>query len=259
MSAHSTIRSGNQMALLLNKIERRLGLSVLPLPDAIAKNTWHTVIEEDTIPTFSRFFPYKITIVIDNTCEKDGYYFIDKDIPEGCKIIGVKDVDWQSYRCDPRYEQYGIGFSNYDFMGYSYGPDDIALTQVSADYTSLFNLGVYPEFEYPNKIKLVSVNNTPISRYRPFPLQVFIEHPANLMTISPTMMETFEKLAQADVATMLYQQLKYYDGAETVYANLDLKLDDLRSWSEKREDIVRELDDAHVSTANEFGSLIMTV
>ena len=70
---------------------------------------------------------------------------------------------------------------------------------------------------------------------------------------------TFEKLAQSDIATMLYQELKYYDGIETVYANLDLKLDDLRSWSEKREDIVRELDDAHVSTANEFGSLIMSV
>ena len=79
------------------------------------------------------------------------------------------------------------------------------------------------------------------------------------MTISPTMMETFEKLAQADIATMLYQQLKYYDGLDTVFANIDLKLDDLRAWSEKRDDIVRELDDAHVSTANEFGSLIMTV
>ena len=135
----------------------------------------------------------------------------------------------------------------------------MAFSQVAADYLSLFNLGIYIEFEYPNKIKLVSVNGSPVSRYRPFPLQVFIEHPANLMTISPTMMETFEKLAQADIATMIYQQLKYYDNIETVYTNLDLKLDDLRSWSEKREDIVRELDEAHVSTANEFGSLIMTV
>lgn len=259
MSAHSTIRSGNQMTLLLNKIERRLGLSVYNLPEAIAKNTWHTVIEEDTIPTFSRYFPHKITVIIDNTCEKDGFYFIDKDIPEGCKILGVKDIDWQSYRYDARYDQCGIGLPNYDYAGYSFGPDDIALTQVSADYTSLFNLGIYPEFEYPNKIKLVSVNSSPISRYRPFPLHVFIEHPANLMTISPTMMETFEKLAMCDVATMIYQQLKYYDNLETVYANLDLKLDDLRTWSEKREDIVRELDEAHVTTANEFGSLIMTV
>jgi hypothetical protein len=44
-----------------------------------------------------------------------------------------------------------------------------------------------------------------------------------------------------------------------VYANLDLKLEDLRSWSEKREDIVKELDDAHVSTANEFSNMIMCI
>ena len=259
MSAHSIIRSGNQMTALLNKIERRLGLSVITLPDKIAKPTWHTVIEEDTIPTFSRYFPYKITVIIDNTCEKDGFFFIDKDLPEGCKILGVKDVDWQSYRCDPRFDRYGINFSTYDFISRDYSIDDVAFSQVAADYRSLFNLGIYPEFEYPNKIRLVSVNGSAVSKYRPFPLQVFIEHPANLMTISPTMMETFEKLAQADIATMLYQQLKYYDGLDTVFANIDLKLDDLRAWSEKRDDIVRELDDAHVSTANEFGSLIMTV
>ena len=95
----------NQMTLLLNKIERRLGLLVLNLPESISKDTWHTIIEEDTIPTFSRYFPYKITTIIDNTCEKDGFFFIDKDVPEGCKILGVKDIDWQAYRVDPRFDQ----------------------------------------------------------------------------------------------------------------------------------------------------------
>ena len=259
MSSNSIIRGGNGMTSLLNKIERRLGLSLLPLPENINKDTWHTIIEEDTLPTFSRYFPYKITVVIDNTCEKDGYYFIDKDLPEGTKILGVKDVDWQAYRCDPRYDRYGINFSTYDFISRDYGIDDVALSQTSADFMSLFNLGIYIEFEYPNKIKLVSVNGSPVSRYRPFPLQVYIQHPANLMTISPTMMETFERLAICDVASFIYNQLKYYDGTDTVYANLDLKLDEIRNWAEKRDDLVRELDEAHVSTSNEFTNLIMTV
>lgn len=257
--SHSIVRPGNQMTQLLDKIERRLGLRTFPLPEKINKSSWHTVIEEDTIPTFSRYFPYKITVVIDNTCEKDGFYFIDKDLPDGTKILGVKDIDWQAYRCDPRYDRYGINFATYDFISKDYCLDDVAFSQMSADFLSLFNLGIYIEFEYPNKIKLVSVNGSPVSRFRPFPLQVYIEHPANLMTISPTMMETFEKLAMCDVATMLYQELKYYDNAETVFANIDLKLDDLRSWSEKREDLVRELDEAHTSTANENQNLIMTV
>lgn len=259
MSTNLMNRSPNQMTLLLNKLERRLGLSVLNLPETLSKDNWHYVIEEDTIPTFSRYFPYKITTIIDNTCEKDGFFFIDKDVPEGCKILGVKDIDWQAYRVDPRFDRYGINFSTYDFISRDYGIDDVAFSQMSADYLSLFNLGIYIEFEYPNKIRLVSVNGSPVSRYRPFPLQIFIEHPSNLMTISPTMMEKFEQLAQADVATFLYQNLKYYDNQDTVYMQLDLKLETLQEWANKRDDIVKELEEAHVSTANEGGSLIMTV
>ena len=252
-------KSPNQMTLLLNKIQRRLGLITLQLPKEIDKDTWHIIIEEDTIPTFSRYFPYKITTIIDNSCAKDGYFFIDKDLPEGCKILGVKDIDWQAYRVDPRFDRYGINFSTYDFIARDYGIDDVAFSQVGADFLSLFNLGIYIEFEYPNKIRLVSVNGSPVSRYRPFPLQVFIEHPSNLMTISPTMMEIFEQLAQADIATYLFQQLKYYDNQDTVYMQLDLKMDTLQEWMNKRDDIVRQLEEAHTTTANEGASLIMTV
>lgn len=259
MAVTSMNRSPNQMTLLLNKIERRLGLLTLNLPESIGKDTWHTIIEEDTIPTFSRYFPHKITVIIDNTCEKDGFFFIDKDLPEGTKILGVKDVDWQVYRCDPRFDRYGINFSTYDFIARDYGIDDVALSQTSADFMSLFNLGIYIDFEYPNKIRLVSVNGSPVSRYRPFPLQIFIEHPSNLMTISPTMMETFEQLAQSDIATYLYQQLKYYSEMDTTFMQLDLKLDTLAEWANKRDDIVKILDENHVSAANENASLMITV
>lgn len=250
-------RPANQMTLLLNKIERRLGLKVLTLPEGLTKDNWAEVIIEDTIPTFSRYFPHKITTIIDNTCEKDGFFFIDKDVPEGCKIIGVKDIDWQAYRCDPRFDRYGINFATFDFISRDYGIDDVAFTQTSADFMSLFNLGIYIVFDPPNKIKLESVNGSPVSRYRPFPLQIFIEHPANLMTISPTMMETFESLAQCDVAIFLYQQLKYFDDFDTTYAQLQLKLDTLQSWADRREDLVNKLDEAHTTTANFEQSMII--
>jgi hypothetical protein len=252
-------RPANQMTLLLNKIERRLGLAVLTLPEQLTKDHWADIIKEDTLTTFSRYFPHKITVIIDNTCEKDGFFFIDRYVPEGCKIIGVKDVDWQAYRCDPRFDRYGINFATYDFISRDYGIDDVAFSQTSADFMSLFNLGIYIEFEPPNKIRLVSVNGSPVSRYRPFPLQIFIEHPANLMTISPTMMETFESLAQADVATFIYEQLKYFDDFDTTYAQLQLKMDDLQSWKERREEIVNKLEEAHTTTANEAQMTILTV
>ena len=112
---------------------------------------------------------------------------------------------------------------------------------------------------YPNKIRLVSVNGSPVSRYRPFPLEIFLEHPINLMTISPTMMEIFEKLAQADVATFLFQSLKYFEGQDTVFMQLDLKMDTIMEWANKRDDIVRELADNYVSTANDGQPLMITV
>ena len=249
---NNTNKSPNQMTKLLNKIERRLGLQVITLPKKINKDTWYTVIEDDTIPEFSRFFPNKIISIIDNKCMKDDFYFIDKDVPEGCTILGCGDIDWQSYRnCDPRFDKYGINFSTYDFISQDYSLDDIALSQVSADFISLFNLGIYPEFLAPNKVKLVSVNNSPVSRYRPFPLIVYIEHNKDLSTISPTMMTTFEKLAMCDVATMLYNNLKYYDGMDTGFGNLDLKLDLLQDYANKREDVIEKLDAEHTSTANE--------
>ena len=73
------------------------------------------------------------------------------------------------------------------------------------------------------------------------------------------MMETFENLAQADVARFLYEGLKYFDGLETVYANLDIKLSDLETEAGKRDDIVEKLDEAHVTAANKNQPLILCV
>ena len=251
---------GNNMTTLLNRIERQLGLSVIPLPDGLKKRDWARIISEDTIPVFSEYFPYQIrTIVQPEQCvSKDGWLFIDNLVPEGTRILGVKDVDWEEYRADPRFSEWGIYVSNIDYMT-SYSLDDYGLAAVGADMLSLFNLGVYIEFQYPNKIRLVSCNGHAINQKRPFPLLIFIEHPNTLHTISPTMMETFTNLAKADVATAIYQVLKYYDELDSTYASVQLKLDTLQDWANRRDDIIRQLDEAHTSTANEYQPAILTV
>jgi len=45
--------------------------------------------------------------------------------------------------------------------------------------------------------------------------------------------------------------LKYYDGLETVYANIDLKMDEWQTQMNRREDIVQQLKDGYVSMAND--------
>ena len=247
----------NRMTKVLNKIERRLGLSMLPLPDKLSKDKWAEIIEEDSIPVFSRYFPYLLHVIIDQNCEKDGYYFIDKDVPEGVEILGVKDIDWDAFRTQTY--GYGINFNNWDFVYGSYDVTDIALSQANQDLTSMYNLGIYIDFIPPNKIRLVSVNNSPVNRFFPFPLQIYVEHYKNLSTISPTMMTIFEDLCTSDVALWLSQCLKYFDNLDAVFGTVDLKLDAINSWADKRNELIEKLDTEHVSTANEASNLIITV
>ena len=54
----------NKMTNLLNKIERRLGTNIINLPKNLSKENWVTVIEGDTIPTFSRYLPNAIKVLV---------------------------------------------------------------------------------------------------------------------------------------------------------------------------------------------------
>lgn len=93
-------RNMNRMTALLNKIERRLGTKPLNLQEPMRKEDWVEVIKSDTIPTFSRFFPHQIRIMVDGSRIKNGMYYIDESVTENYDIIGVKDLDWKTFARD---------------------------------------------------------------------------------------------------------------------------------------------------------------
>lgn len=252
----------NKMSALLDKIERRLGTKPLNLPADLQKDKWaEEVIANETLDTFSRYFPNAVNVCLDKSMRtKDGYYLIDEPFGDNVEIIGVRDIDWQrfSQSTSRRHDAYGFGY--YDFLTNNYGMDDIALLQGRADQMSLFNNNIFVDFEPPNKVRLQTVTGSDITTtLSSVPITVLVKHAANLKTIPPTMMETFEKLAEADVARFLYENLKYYDGLETVHASIDLKISDLESKAALRDDIIEKLDEAHVSAANKYQPLIFTV
>lgn len=252
----------NRMSRLLNKIERRLGTKPLNLPEELSKEIWATeVIENDTLDTFSRYFPNEMTVVLDKSMRiGKGWYIIDKVVDDSIDILGVKDIDWPKLSQDALTQHEAQGYGIYSVLPTDYSYDDIAAIQMRADLTSIFINQIFVEFVPPNKIGLKSVYDTDVTKaFSSFPVTLFIKHASNLMTISPTMMETFEELATADVARFLYENLKYYDGLETVYANIDFKLSDLQDKASQRESIVEKLDESHVSAANKNQPLILCV
>jgi hypothetical protein len=70
-------------------------------------------------------------------------------------------------------------------------------------------------------------------------------------------MNTFEALAQADIAGFLYNNLKYFDGLETIYAQIDLKMGDLQNEAQKRDQIIETLQNSYVSFSNQVQPLIV--
>ena len=248
----------NKMSDLCDKIERRLGTKPLTLPEPIAKDTWPDIIIHDSIDTFSRYFPRKITIVLTDDMKKDGWYYIDAKLPDNIEIIGIQDIDWSTFANDYIGAAQNAGYGYVDNIATTglIGTSDILQLQGIANFESFYNNGIFLEEELPNKVRFKTANNA-IINVDNYPLNVFVKHAPNLMTISQTMMETFEKLAMADVATAIFEYLKYYDGTDTIFASVDFKLGSIEDKAKMRDDVVQELKDAYVNPANTGQLIIM--
>lgn len=253
----------DNMTILLNKIERRLGL--IPLTPHLentpySKDKWADVVVEDTIPTFSRYYPRKIPFKINSQTapKKDGWYYIDEKFLGKMKILGIGDLDWTAFnnRSLGLAQQFGYGLPDVGMTNFSMS--DIETLTMRANYASMFNNNVYPEFQEPNKIRLTAIANQDLN-IGEFTIFLYVTHSDDLKTISPTKMETFEQLAIADVATFLSRNLKYWDGLETVFATLDLKMSDLENEASKRDQIIDKLEQSYVLAGNDAIPVMMTV
>ena len=258
----------NDMTKLLDKIERRLGLIPLQphLPENMQKSHWSDIINQDSLVTFSRFFPNKFKLIInDDTVDKKKenntmWYYIKDEILQGCKLLGVKDIDWNDTSANNSSLTNGA-LGNYYYPSGLGCPaatyETILGLQSAADFASLYNRGILVEYEYPNRFCLKGIGNTNYDLSN-FVVQLLVEH-RSISTISPTMMNKFEDLCTSDIANFLYMNLRYYDGLDTIYINLDLKLSELQEFANKRDNIIEELDNAHVSASNWEAPMIWTV
>ena len=253
----------NDMTRLLNKLENRLGLKPLNLPEEVSKDSWAEIITTDTLVTFSRYFPrqFNYEVIPNRHPKKDGWFILDEDIiSPDTKILGIRDLSWADFSQDSLTYQQNMGLGVYDYLAGSYGIEDIGLAQMRADHMSLFNNGIYIEFEPPNRFKLVGTTNADLSRsVGRFHILILLEHRSDLTTISPTQMETFEALAQADVASYIYRFLVHYDGVDTVYAQIELKLQELENEAAKRDNVIDAIKEGYVSAANANQPYIITV
>ena len=250
----------SKMTKLLNKIERRLGMQQINLPDYLSKEKWATeVIANETLDTFSRYFPRELPYVLGPENKRGDHWLIDEDICESVDIIGVRDIDWHAWSAHYPGLLYG-GVNSYDMMTSGIDFETIVDVQMMADHVSAFSNGIYLKFEDPNKIYLnIIISSSFLTNFQHIPIKLLVKHAPNLKTIAESKMETFENLATADVASFLYEQLKMYDNLETTYSNIDLKLSSLEEKSRDRQQIIEYLESNYVSAANRNQPILLTI
>lgn len=250
----------NNMSRVIAKIADRLGTDAYNLPEHLSKDKWGDIIQRHTLETFSRYFPHQLPYIVDKyTPCKNGWYIIDESRLGGAKILGVRDIDWNSFGNSSIMQQQNNGFGYYDFLTCQYGLMGIGAYQMDMDLMSMYNNGIFIDFQPPNMFKLSSVTGNLGVTLSSFTIYVHVEHSPALTTISATMMELFEDLAEADIAGWLYNHLKLYEGVETVYARVDLKLSELQEKASKRDEIINTIKDSYVSAANKNQPYILAV
>lgn len=254
----------NDKTNLLNYIEKMLGLIPLReiLPEPFNKDSWmEEVILPISLVSFSTYYPLEIPYYVDQTTKKkNGWYFIDEAKIANAKILGVKDLDWSTVGRDSLFYQGTYGYGIYDPYVGAYGVDDIMMGQMRADIASLYNVGIYLKFAEPNKFRIEGVFNSDITKkIGNFKLTVLVYHSDSLLTIPATKMEFFNNLCTADVAAYLVANLKHFENVETLYAQVQLKLDDLRDWAGKADTMREEMKANFVSAENPSVPLIMSI
>ena len=253
----------NRMGELLNKCERNLGTKPLNLPDELKKENWVEIIIDESLTKFSRMFPFLIDYKIDlsTTPNKDGWYILDEEKIPGYYFLYVKDIDWSTLSRDNSIylQQTGYGYNDFYSTQSGISMEDICMVQMGADMNGLFNNGFFIETQSDTMFKITNALNYNTTWIRRCTLKLAVRHSETLHTISAGMMSIFEQLCCSDVATYLYNELKFYDGTESGYGTSNLRLERIEYWMDKQDEIIEKLQEASVSASNEACPIMMTI
>ena len=255
----------NSMTALINKVSHTLEVDFIEqfFPKEIKKDTWANIIINNSLLDYSKYVPNAIQYQVQtNTMDKDGWYYVDEAvIPGDIKILGIRDLDFEAISRDNTMGGTFTGpYGMHDYIRSAYSVEDVMNIQMMADHNSLFSNGLYLEFKEPNRIRIKSATAHHIKWQAPsFPVTLYLSHASNLLTLSPTKMELLEELSACDIAKHLYATLKYFTEFETSYGNINLKLDIIEDYRNKRDDILGRLKDGFVSAGNTNMPLIFTV
>jgi hypothetical protein len=197
--------------MVLQSIEKNLGATIQVLeltPDEIMR-----IVEQETLPTYSKYYPYFTKITIDPKTDKVpnriSTYYMKSDL----EILGVSKLLVENYMGGNGLPTVAPYFTN---------PVD---RQIIADATSMYYQPFTFDFESPNIVTLFPKTHF----FGKFMLEIKCVHPSSMATIPLSMRDEFLEMALYDVRIALYPIRDRFKNINTTFGSIELFMDKLDS------------------------------
>jgi hypothetical protein len=186
---------------VLRFINRNLGTMLQEIE--LSQEEMMRVIFQETLPTFSKYFPYKYRMTVGNADFIQGS-LNTYEIPnsDNLEIIGIHKVFISNMA------QFGS-----TMIPLSYNPFE---TQIFNDFVSMTVTPVTWTYIPPNKVTVFPK----IVNYQSAILEVKSVHPKHMKTVPMNMRDEFMRLALLDVLVSLYPLRKRFETMTTPFGTL---------------------------------------
>lgn len=219
---------------LLSYLKASLGTIVRVCP--ITDDEIMRIVYNETLPTYSSFFPYYIRINVSPTTDstdEQGIYRIRTE--PNISILGIAEV-----LREPLNASSGSYFPPY------FDSTDIFTFQAAMDLHSMCTVPTTAKFYPPDRVEVFPKYNYMYD----FLLKTRCVHPRHLQTIGETMFLQFKKLALYDVRNFIFETVHTLDGLNTAFGNIDLKLDRYQSAEDDRRNLLEEFEKRYLQDAH---------
>ena len=226
---------------IVKRIKRKIGIYGIALPVEDLDGLILDILEDTTLPVFSLYVPMEEIMTLDmdslhnpsdlgDQCD----LYILPEFP-GRKLLYVKHVEYDESLMRGAY------YPSRSIFSTSTAVADLLQTNLEKQIIDLTTEAV--TFHYVHPRKLYIFDSLISSRLR---ITMAFEHDKSFASIPPTAEESFFKLAALDIKAGLYPTIKHYDGIETSYGRIELKLDDWANAESDRDSLLEKWDDEYM-------------
>lgn len=225
---------------IIRRIKRIIGIYGIALPfDDLDKEILE-ILEDTTLPVFSKYCPdWQIISIDTEICQKvyrkgncDLYLLPDFGEKE---ILYVKRVEYnEQFLRTSLYPTY-LGTQSTTAFG------DLLCSNVGKQIADSITNAITFHYEHPRKLYIYDalVSSKLL-------VTIGFVHDSSFQSINPTTDESFFQLAALDVKAGLYPTIKHYEGLDTVYGRIELKLDNWANAEEERNQLIEKWDESYL-------------